>query len=159
WRPPSPNAVTSSSVSRTMMRTRLFWPSAKKTNRCSGSLENAMSQAEPEPNVFLAKNASFTNVPSGRNTCTRSLVRSHVDQSVIRPLDTVHRVAELLRRRRFRIVVSEFGIVWPVAVSAPIAFHLSGIGVDHGHALVEIAVRDVGLVGHRIDPDLGDPPE
>ena len=48
-----------------MMRTLLFWPSAKKMNRCSGSLENAMSQAEPEPNVFLAKNASLTKVPSG----------------------------------------------------------------------------------------------
>src|SRR6266436_5330978 len=44
-RPPSPNAVTSSSVSRTIMRTLLFWPSAMKMKRCSGSLENARSQA------------------------------------------------------------------------------------------------------------------
>jgi len=41
----------------------------------------------------------------------------------------------------------------------PVALHLSGIGVDHRDTLVEIAVRDVGLVGVGIDPDLGDPSE
>src|SRR5262249_8320476 len=51
------------------------------------------------------------------------------------------------------------GVVWPVAVSPPVAFHLSGIGVDHRYALVEIAVCDVGLVRFRIDPDLGNTPE
>src|SRR2546421_23265 len=39
--------------------------------------ENAMSQAEPEPSVFFAKKPSLTNLPSGVNTCRRSLARSH----------------------------------------------------------------------------------
>src|SRR5215831_16887310 len=35
-----------------------------------------MSHTEPDRNVLGSKNASFTNVPSVRNTCTRSLTRS-----------------------------------------------------------------------------------
>src|SRR5712692_1900944 len=84
---------------------------------------------------------------------------AHVDQPIIRTLDAVHRVAELLRRRRLWIVVAELGVVRLVAVGAPVALHLAGIGVEHRHALVGVAVRDVGLVGLRIDPDLGDPAE
>ena len=36
-----------------------------------------MSQTEPERSVFFSKNASFTNVPSFRNTWMRSFARSH----------------------------------------------------------------------------------
>src|SRR6516225_2711983 len=42
-----------------------------------------------------------------------------------------------------------------IAIGAPEALHLAGIGVDHRDALVEIAVGDIGLVGLRIDPNLG----
>ena len=35
-----------------------------------------MSHTEPERSVFGSKNASFTNVPSLRNTCTRLFTRS-----------------------------------------------------------------------------------
>ncbi len=76
WRPPRPNEVNSVMVSRWTMRTRSFCPSVMYMKRCSGSLEKAISQVEPEANVFLAKNCSFTNVPSVWNTCTRSCCRS-----------------------------------------------------------------------------------
>src|SRR5258706_22363 len=88
-----------------------------------------------------------------------ALAVAHVDQAVVRALDAVHRVAELLRRRRLRVVVAHGGVVGLVAVRTPIALHLAGIGVDHGDALVEIAVGDVRLVGLGVDPDLGHPPE
>jgi hypothetical protein len=42
---------------------------------------------------------------------------------------------------------------------APVPFHLPGIGVEHGHAFIAIAVGDIGLVGFGVDPDLGDPAE
>ena len=71
----------------------------------------------------------------------------------------MHRVAELLCRRRGRIVGTEVGVVRPIAIGAPIALHLAGVGVDHRHALVEIAVGDVGLVGLGIDPNLRDAAE
>ena len=84
---------------------------------------------------------------------------AHIDQPVVRALDAVHRVAELLRGRRVRIVGTEIGVVRLVAVGAPVALHLAGVGVEHGDALVAIAVGDIGLVGLRIDPDLGDAAE
>ena len=84
---------------------------------------------------------------------------AHVDEPVVRALDAVHRVAELLRGRRRGIVRAEVGVVRLVAVGAPVALHLAGVGVEHGDALVEIAVRDIGFVGFRIDPDLGDAAE
>src|SRR5690349_862372 len=43
-----------------MMRTRLFWPSARKMKRCSGSRENAISQAD------LASDRSFTSYERAR---------------------------------------------------------------------------------------------
>ena len=82
-----------------------------------------------------------------------------IDEPVVRTLDAVHRVAELLRRRRLGIVGAEVGVVRLVAVGAPVALHLAGVGVEHRHALVAVAVRHVGLVGLRIDPDLGDAAE
>src|SRR5215510_11685364 len=36
-----------------------------------------MSHTDPDRSVFFSKNASFTKVPSLRNTCTRSFTRSH----------------------------------------------------------------------------------
>src|SRR5258706_1348807 len=88
-----------------------------------------------------------------------ALAVAHVDETVVRALDAMHRVAELLGRRRRRVVVAHGSVVRLVAVRAPVALHLAGIGVDHGDALVEIAVGDVGFVGLGIDPDLGHPPE
>src|SRR5256885_3937823 len=90
---------------------------------------------------------------------TIRLAVAHVDQTVVRALDAVHRIAELLGGRRLRIVVTHGSVVRLVAVRAPVALHLAGIGVDHGNAPVAVAVGDVGFVGLGIDPDLGHPPE
>src|SRR5712692_5330212 len=88
-----------------------------------------------------------------------ALAVAHVDQAVVRALDAMHRVAELLGGRRFRVVVAQGSVARLVAVRAPVALHLAGIGVDHGDAFVEVAVGDVGFVGLGIHPDLGHPPE
>ena len=50
-------------------------------------------------------------------------------------------------------------VVGLVAVGAPEALHLAAGGVEHGDALVQVAVGDVGLVGARVDEDLGDAAE
>ena len=71
----------------------------------------------------------------------------------------MHRVAELLRRRRIRVIFAEVGVVRLVAIRSPIALHLAGIGIEHGNTLVEITIGDIRFVGLRIDPDLGRPPE
>jgi len=71
----------------------------------------------------------------------------------------MHRVAELLGGRRLRIVVPHGGVVRLVAVRAPVRFHLSGIGIDHGDAFIGVAVGDVRFVGLGIDPDLATRPK
>src|SRR5262249_18197139 len=67
----------------------------------------------------------------------------------------MYRGAELLGRRRVRIVATEVGVVGFVAVRAPVAFELAGVGVNHGYAFVEVAVGDVGFVGLRVNEDFG----
>src|SRR5690606_23645547 len=46
-----------------------------------------------------------------------------------------------------------------VAVGAPVAHDLARVHVEHGHAPVAVAVRDVDLAGLRVEGDLGRPPE
>src|SRR5215475_1193875 len=71
----------------------------------------------------------------------------------------MHRGAELLGRRRVRIVATEVGVVRFVAVRAPIAFELAGVSVNHCHAFVEVAVGDVGFIGLRVNEDFSHSPE
>ena len=59
----------------------------------------------------------------------------------------MHRIPELLCGRRIRIVRPKVRIVGLVAVRAPVAFVLSGLGVVDNHAMVAVAVRDIKLVG------------
>src|SRR5262245_60701322 len=87
------------------------------------------------------------------------LAVAHIDETVVRAFDAMHGVAKLLRRRRFRVVVAEVPVVGLVPICAPVAFHLSGIGVDHRDAFVLVAVGYVRLVGLGIDPDLRNPSE
>src|SRR5262245_44123264 len=95
----------------------------------------------------------------GEDLQTIVLPVADIDEAVVRTLDAVHRIAELLRGRRLGIVRAKGGVVRLVAVGAPIALHLAGVGIDHRDALVAVAVRDIGLVGLGIDPDLGDAAE
>ena len=81
------------------------------------------------------------------------LAITHVNQPIVRALHAMHRVAELLGRRCFRVIVALLGIVGLVAVGAPVAFHLAGVGIEHRHTLVLITIRDIGFIGFRIDPD------
>src|SRR5262249_44422226 len=46
-----------------------------------------------------------------------------------------------------------------VAVGAPVALHLSSVGVEHRHAAVAVAVGDERLVRLRVDEDLRHPAE
>src|SRR5205807_335082 len=78
---------------------------------------------------------------------------AHIDQPVVRAFDAMYRVAELLSGWRLRIVWPEIGIVRLVAVRAPVTLHPTGVGAEHSHSLVEIAVSDVSLVRFRVDPD------
>ncbi len=71
----------------------------------------------------------------------------------------MHRAAILLQGRRGRIVWSLRVVVGLVAVGAPEALDLAGVGVHHRDAPVAIAVGDEGFVGFRIDINLGHAPE
>ena len=90
----------------------------------------------------------------------RSLTRSQTYSSrSIDKIGAVHRVAELLRRRRLRIVAAEIDVVRLVAVGAPVPLVLAGVGVEHDHAVVAVAVGDVQLVGLLVDEGLRRQPE
>ena len=71
----------------------------------------------------------------------------------------MHRVAELLRDGRIRVVVAEIGVVRLVAVGAPMPLVLAGVGVEDDDAVVAVAVGDVELIGLGIDKHLGGQPE
>jgi hypothetical protein len=71
----------------------------------------------------------------------------------------VHRIAELLRRRRVRIVRAKIGIVWLVAVGAPEALHGAGLAIEHRNAFVQVTVGEKCFVRLRIDEYLGDASE
>src|SRR5262245_65122069 len=63
-------------------------------------------------------------------------------------------IPELLRGRSVRIVASEVLIARLVAVRAPVPLELTGVGVDHGDAMVAVAISDVRFVSLLIDEDL-----
>ena len=71
----------------------------------------------------------------------------------------MHRIAELLGGRSIRIVRAEVGVVGFVAVGAPVPLVLAGLGVEHDHAMVAVAVGDVHFIGLFVDKRLGRQPE
>ena len=66
----------------------------------------------------------------------------------------MHRVGELLRRRRFRIV-GKLVVRRRLAVGAPHPLERAGRGVEDDDAVVEVAVGDIQLVGRGIDHHVG----
>src|SRR5438270_6693453 len=72
---------------------------------------------------------------------------------------TMHGIAELLGRRRFRIVAAGIGVIRFVAIGAPVAFVFAGFGVKDNYAVVAVAVGNVELVGFGIDECLGRQPQ
>ncbi len=71
-----------------------------------------------------------------------------IDQPILGDLHAVHGVAEL---GRVRIVGGELLVGRFLAVGAPVSLVGAGVGVEHDHTVVEIAVGDVDLVGLGID--------
>ena len=78
----------------------------------------------------------------------------HVDLAVVRSGDPV-RGRELLGQRaaHHRLRIEFLGVVRHVAVGAPVPQVLAGCAVEYDHSPIAIAVRDVGFVGLRVDPD------
>ena len=67
----------------------------------------------------------------------------------------MYRVAELLRRRRGRIVRSEVRVVRLVSIGAPIALEHAGLGIHHHDAVVAVTIRDVRFVVRIVYENLG----
>ena len=69
------------------------------------------------------------------------------------------RVAELLRRRRIGIVVSEVDVLGLVAVRAPVALVPAAVGIVDDHPVIAVAVGDVHLVGGLVDEEFRREPQ
>ena len=83
-----------------------------------------------------------------------------VKQPVGRDVGAVDRTTELGRGRIAGRVLAEVQlVVRGLAVGAPVAFELAGVGVDHDDPAVEVAVRNVDLVRLRVDGELRDAAE
>ena len=115
-----------------------------------------MSQTDPSPSVFFATKTSFTKVPSGLNTWMRSLGRS---QTYSRPSCESSAQCTGLRNccagGSVGIVAAERRIVGLVAVGAPVALVLAGLGIEDDDAVVAVAIGHVQFVGLRVDVHLG----
>ena len=131
WRPPSPNCDRISS-------------------ECAVHDVDALVLAVGEVHVLLLRVLRERDVPR-RAVAERlrrdahflhelAVLREHlhaivrpvadVDEVVVRELRAVHRRAELLDERRVRVVGARVRVVRLVAVRAPVALDLAGVGVD-----------------------------
>src|SRR5262249_51051273 len=92
---------------------------------------------------------------------------ANIDQPVIGDLHAMDRVVEGLRDRRVRGIGMTAGIGWgridfvgrAFAIGAPVALVGPSRGIEHDDAVIAVAVRDVQLVGGRVDPEIGRLPE
>src|SRR5580658_4797627 len=71
----------------------------------------------------------------------------------------MHRIAELLGRRRRGVITAEILVAWFVAVRAPMPLIGPRIGVEYDHAVIAVSVSDVYFVGFFIDKYLGRQPK
>src|SRR5215831_13545491 len=71
----------------------------------------------------------------------------------------MHRVPELLCRRRVGIVGSERRVVWHFAVGAPVPLVFAGIRVKHNNTMVAVPVGDIDFICFFIDENLRWQPE
>src|SRR5260370_29560362 len=67
----------------------------------------------------------------------------------------MHRIAELLSRRIIRIVAAQRRVVGLMAIGAPVALVLAGVGIEHDHPVIAVAVRDDQFIGLLVDEQLG----
>ena len=80
---------------------------------------------------------------------------AHVDQAVLGDAHAVHRVAELLRHRFRRVVGRRLVVARLLAVGAPVPLVGAGLGIEHHHTAIGVAVRDVNFLGGGIDGNVG----
>ena len=134
---------------------RWLWPSATNRYRCCGSDENAMSHTEPfatrllRDDRFLDERAVFLE---DLDAVARAI--ADVDRAVLRDRHAGHR-AELLGRRRRRIVGGRVRVFRRRAVRAPVPFVRARGGIEHDDAAIAVAIGDVQLVGGRVELDVG----
>jgi hypothetical protein len=98
---------------------------------------------------------SFTKVPSrqkGLNAVVDAIADVH--QAVIGDGDAVHRV-ELRRAGAFVHARERRAVVRLVPVRAPMPLVSAGVGIEHDHAPVAVAVGDEELVGGRVHGEAG----
>ena len=114
---------------------------------------------------------SFTNVPVLlEHLKAIALSVADIDQVIFGNDDAVHRISELLLRRRIgimrRAAIGGLRGVWPaamwveraenrrivrfVAVRAPDTLELAGIGIHHDDAVIDVSIGHVRLVRLRI---------
>src|SRR6202035_2314783 len=67
----------------------------------------------------------------------------------------MHGIAELLGGRRIRVVGAQIRVVRFVAVRAPVALVLAGVGVEDDDAMVAVAVGNVDFIGLLVDESFG----
>ena len=87
------------------------------------------------------------------------LAIAHVDESVVREIGAVTGLRNCCAGGASGLYGPSVHVIRLVAVGAPVAFELSGIGVDDGDALVQVSVGEIRLVRRRIDEDLRDASE
>src|SRR5438132_2536267 len=73
----------------------------------------------------------------------------------LRDADAMHRIAELRRCRLRRIVRRGLLVARPLAVRAPVALVRAGLGIEHHHPAVGVAVGGVDLAPRGPDPRFG----
>src|SRR5262249_62341262 len=84
------------------------------------------------------------------------LAGADIDQTILRDCGAAHR-AKLFCRGSVRIVRAEIGVVWLLAVSAPVSLVGAGVAVEDDDAVIAESIGDVDLVGRGINSDAGRP--
>jgi hypothetical protein len=63
-------------------------------------------------------------------------------------------IAELLERRRLRIMAAEIRVLRLATGRAPHPFELTGVAVEHDHAVIAVAVDGDAMIRLRQTPKL-----
>ena len=110
----------------------------------------------PCPSIPRLMKPSLRNCAVQVKDWTRLLARSDIDDAVVGDVDAVRRV-ELLRSCAHTLRAPRGLVVRFVAVSTPVALVLAGLGVEHNHTAVAVAVGNKYFVGLFIHGDASRP--
>ena len=78
-----------------------------------------------------------------------------IDETVLVNANAMHRVAELLRWRAGRIIGRRLLVARLVAVGTPVSLVGAGLGIEHHHPAVGVAVGSEHFLRRDIDRDVG----